>query len=47
MPDDWQVFAWNAGEGFGGQADVRNGNGKKERLWFSPACIANEQGSLF
>lgn len=47
MPDDWQVFAWNAGEGFGGQADVRTGNGKKERLWFSPACIANEQGSLF
>ena len=47
MPDDWQVFAWNAGEGFGGQADFRTGNGKKERLWFSPACIANEQGSLF
>ena len=46
MPDDWAVYAWNAGEGFGGQADDRTGNGKRERIWFSPACIT-EQPSLF
>jgi len=47
MPEDWQVFAWNAGEGFGGQANERSGNGKRERLWFSPACISSQQGTLF
>jgi hypothetical protein len=39
MPNDWQVFAWNAGAGFGGQAKEQTGNGKRERLWFSPACL--------
>ncbi len=46
MPNDWKVFAWNAGEGYGVQADVRSGNGKCERLWFSPACLDPEP-SLF
>ena len=46
MPDDWSIYAWNAGEGFGGQADDRTGNGKRERIWFSPACIT-QQPSLF
>jgi len=39
MPDDWDCVAWNAGAGFGGQAKERTGNGKKERIWFSPHCI--------
>ena len=46
MPDDWSIYAWNAGEGFGGQADDRTGDGKRERIWFSPACIT-QQPSLF
>lgn len=46
MPEDWSVYAWNAGEGFGGQAGDRTGNGKRERIWFSPACLT-EQPSLF
>ncbi len=46
MPDTWQAHAWNAGEGFGGQADERSGNGKLERIWFSPGCL-QPQPSLF
>ena len=42
MPDDWLCWSWNAGEGFGGQANARTNNGKKERLWFSPSCLNPE-----
>ena len=48
MPSSWTVHAWNAGEGFGGQAEERTKNGKRERIWFSPACRSVEaQTSLF
>lgn len=47
MPESWAVFSWNAGEGFGGQADERSGNGRRERIWFSPACLSVDQPSLF
>lgn len=46
MPDDWDCVAWNAGAGFGGQAKERTGNGKKERIWFSPHCL-NKSEKLF
>jgi hypothetical protein len=46
MPKDWETLAWNAGEGFGVQADERSGNGKRERIWFSPFCLGARQGSL-
>ena len=39
MPADWLVWSWNAGQGYGGQAKEQSGNGKRERLWFSPACL--------
>jgi hypothetical protein len=42
MPADWMVWSWNAGQGYGGQAKERSGNGKRERLWFSPACLNPE-----
>lgn len=42
MPLNWECVAWNAGEGFGGQASERSGNGRKERLWFSPHCVKPE-----
>lgn len=42
MPPDWECVMWNAGEGFGGQASERTGNGKKERIWFSPHCVKPE-----
>ena len=47
MPASWQVHAWSAGEGFGGQADERTNNGKRERIWFSPACLGPKQPELF
>ena len=50
MPDSWAVYEWNAGEGFGAQADERSGNGKRERIWFSPACLegaSSRQRDLF
>ena len=40
MPESWSVYAWSAGDGFGGQAKARTGNGKRERIWFSPACLS-------
>jgi hypothetical protein len=46
IPDDWLCWSWDAGEGYGGQADKRSGNGKKERIWFSPHC-ANPEPELF
>ena len=47
MPDDWDCWAWNAGEGFGGQKlDGKTGNGKRERIWFSPHCQKPNQGTL-
>ena len=47
MPKTWSKLAWNAGEGFGGQADERSGNGKRERIWFSPSCLSARQGDMF
>ena len=47
MPSSWSVHEWSAGSGFGGQAEERTENGKRERIWFSPACLAKAQGSLF
>jgi DNA adenine methylase len=40
MPKNWSVHEWNAGSGFGAQAKVRSGNGKQERIWFSPHCLS-------
>jgi hypothetical protein len=47
MPADWTVYEWSAGDGFGGQAKDRTGNGDRERIWFSPACFADAQPTLF
>jgi hypothetical protein len=47
MPADWSVYAWNSGEGFGGQSTVRSKNGRRERVWFSPHCVRQRQADLF
>ena len=47
MPVSWSMYEWSAGDGLGGQAEQRSGNGKRERIWFSPACQASRQASLF
>ena len=42
----WTVMAGKAGGGAG--YSVRTDNGRRERLWLSPACLSmNEQGDLF
>jgi len=46
MPEAWECYAWNAGEGYGGQAVERSGNGKQERIWFSPHCEKDIQRQL-
>ena len=46
MPEGWECFAWKAGDGFGGQASERSGNGQRERIWFSPHCEKGMQGNL-
>jgi hypothetical protein len=44
MPDSWECVAWKAGGGYGNQGDNSRGvdNCKRERLWFSPACLKPE-----
>jgi hypothetical protein len=47
IPKSWGAYRWNAGEGYGSQADDRSGNGKREVIWFSPSCLRARQGRLF
>ncbi len=54
MPSTWVVHEWEATGGYGLISDDENETGrankKRERLWFSPACLSvkgDEQGSLF
>ena len=44
MPADWECVAWKATGGYGNQSG--NENSKRERIWFSPACI-KPQAELF
>ena len=40
MPKGWECVAWKAKGGYSNSAkDGDNGNAKRERLWFSPACL--------
>lgn len=40
MPDDWECFAWKNRGGYGSQSDGDGReNAKRERVWFSPACL--------
>lgn len=41
MPSSWQSVAWKAQGGYGSQSDGRGrANAKRERIWFSPACLS-------
>lgn len=39
MPADWTCLAWKTGGGYASQSSHRNDNAKRERIWFSPACL--------
>lgn len=41
----WTVEHWKAGGGYGNMSGADNANAKRERIWFSPACLTN--GGLF
>lgn len=43
----WDVFAWKSNGGYGNQSGKKNDNAARERIWFSPACRANEASNLF
>ena len=44
----WSVHKWKAVGGYSSQATERNENPARERIWFSPHCLAHErQRSLF
>lgn len=49
MPSDWFELAWQTGGGYGNQAAAGRGkaNAALERIWFSPACIREEQGTQY
>ena len=38
----WEIVEWNAANGYG-----KNGNRKRERIWFSPRCLKARQLGLF
>ncbi len=47
MPADWSVHSWKANGGFGSQSTTHaNPNARKERIWFSPACLNPAQMEL-
>ena len=49
MPDGWKMLEWKTRGGYASVADGET-NGKKncrrERIWFSPHCLAPDQGNL-
>ena len=47
FPEGWEEVEWKAGGGYNNLGDGENR--KRERIWFSPACIRNRnaQGTLF
>jgi hypothetical protein len=44
VPPGWRVLPWATGGGYGNQSDDGEGraNARRERVWFSPACIPCE-----
>ena len=44
MPASWECVAWKAGGGYNNLGDGKNR--KRERIWFSPACLSSSQGKL-
>jgi hypothetical protein len=44
MPGDWECLAWKTSGGYGSQGSQGSLNAKRERIWFSPACVKLERG---
>jgi hypothetical protein len=39
LPDDWECVAWKSRGGYGSQNNNGNENPHRERIWFSPHCL--------
>ena len=40
FPDEWECFAWKASGGYANQGQGKGRkNARRERIWFSPACL--------
>jgi len=46
MPASWPVFEWSTQGGYGNNGEVQTGNKRRERIWFSPACINDDSGQI-
>lgn len=44
MPPNWRKHSWKAARGYSAEG---NDNRALERIWFSPHCLSEAQGSLF
>jgi hypothetical protein len=40
MPEDWAEVAWKATGGYASKGSRSEANSHRERIWFSPACLA-------
>ncbi|QRK06034.1 hypothetical protein JQX13_38805 [Archangium violaceum] len=45
MPDNWRCVAWKAPGGYAASAG-NTANAQRERIWFSPHCLAERQPTL-
>lgn len=46
--EGWSVVEWKAKGGYGSQANgAGRANARRERIWFSPHCLAPDTGGLF
>jgi hypothetical protein len=47
MPESWECIAWKANGGYANRKKNTRGenNSRRERIWFSPACV--KEGPLF
>jgi len=44
LKEGWSEYKWNTGGGYSHIGNGENNNRKRERLWFSPHCLSNQQG---
>lgn len=47
MPAVWDVFEWAAHGGYSNNNSAGNDNKRRERIWFSPHCLRQQQSGLF
>lgn len=46
MPESWRVIEWKTKGGYASRGSRANANQKRERVWLSRGCIADQQGTL-